>query len=304
MTELVSMPIKIIPYLRNTIKQTSGSKEADFAVYQLGRQWGKETARVSGQKCDMDDLTKSTILTAVHSGITNIEMDIGDDIRVKPYDQKVEDDYFIAGYLSGVVTEFLDTQYIPKMEDGEFILVEADEKIEEELFKGIDKESKKAISLGNLEEGESYLIIDDAKMSPITFNIFFDTLDKGVPGLCFTRVFPPKIEEKFRDSNFPIFWLSTIDSAEDINTIKAENFQDRMLKIIEAFLKARGGVIMLHGIEFLLTHNEFEDIIGFLQKVSDITSVNKGVFLLSSDPKALDEKDFSRLKSNLNMYSI
>ncbi len=304
MTELVSMPTKIIPYLRNTIKQTSGSKEADFAVYQLGREWGKDTARVSGQKCDLDDLAKSTILTAVHSGITNIEIEVTDTIRIKPYNKKVDDDYFIAGYLSGVVTEFLDTQYIPKMDGDEFLLIEADDKIEEELFKGIDQESKRAISMGNLEEGESYLIIDDAKMSPITFNIFLDTVDKGVPGLCFTRVFPPKIEEKFRDSDFPIFWLSTIDGAENINTLKPDNFQERMIKIIEAFLKARGGIVMLHGIEFLLTHNDFDDVINFLQKVSDTTSVNKGVFLLSSDPKAMDEKDFSKLKSNLNMYDI
>lgn len=303
MTNLVSMPTEIIPYLRKTIEQTSGEEEANFAVYQLGREWGKETARMSGEECTMDELATKATLTAVHSGLTNLDIDVGETISVTPYESKIDDRFFLGGFLSGVVSEFLDEDYVAKLKDGYFELIESSSSLEEELSKAESKMGR-GESPKDLDNGESYLIIDDVKRAPITFNLFLDAVEDDVPGLCFTRIFPPKIREKFAEEDFPIFWLSTVDGAENINTIKPKNFQDRILKIISAFLKSQQGIFMIHGLEYLISNNEFKDVLNFIQQVRDTTSVNDGIFLLSVDPKAMDDKDFNSIKSELKVYNI
>ena len=54
MANLESMPTKLISYLRSIIEQTDGKEEADFAVYQLGREWGGNIVDSVGEKCGLD----------------------------------------------------------------------------------------------------------------------------------------------------------------------------------------------------------------------------------------------------------
>lgn len=303
MTDLVSMPTAIIPYLRKTIEQTSGEEEANFAIYQLGREWGKETAKMSDEECSMDEVATKTTLTAVHSGLTNLEVEMGENIRVTPYDSKIDDRYFIGGFISGVVSVFLDEDYTAKLKVSHFELVRSSVDLEDELSKAEGKKER-GESPRDLKDGESYLIIDDVKRAPITFNLFLDAVEDGIPGLCFTRVFPSKIKEKFPDDDFPIFWLSSVDGAEGINTIKPRNFQDKISRIISAFLKSQHGIFMIHGLEYLISNNEFKEVLNFIQQIRDTTSMNDGIFLLSVDPKAMDDKDFNSIKSELKVYNI
>ncbi len=304
MTKLVSMPVDLVTYLRDTIQETGGEDEADFAVYQFGREWGKDIVRISGESCDLDDLTTKATLTAVHSGVTNMTVEVeNQDIRVKTYDSNIYDNYFLSGFISGIVSELLNENYICEEKDGYFHLSRNEKKVEKELSEMVEKKVPD-ISLPNMNKGESYLVIEETKRSAITFNTFLDALKKGIPGLCFTRLFPPKIKDKFEGEDFPMFWLSTIDGTDGVNTIKPENFKTSMNKIITSFLKAKRGIVMIHGIEYLISNNGFKEVLNFIQRISDVNALNEGVILVSVYPKALDEKDFNNLKSELNQYDI
>ena len=301
MTKLVSMPADMVLYLRDTLQETGGEEEANFTVYQFGREWGKETVNISGESCGLDELKTKATLTAVHSGITNVKMKVGEEIKAKTYDANIYDNYFLSGFLSGVVSELLGKDYVCEERGGDFYLYESEEQVEKELSEMVE-EKVPAISLPNMEKGESYLVIEENKKAPITFDVFIDALKKGISGLCFTRLFPPKIEDGFEGEDFPLFWLSTVDGGKGINTIKPDNFEGAMSKIITSFLKAKRGIIMLHGIEYLITNNDFKDVLNFIQKIRDINALNEGVILVSLYPEALNKKDLNNLKSELNQY--
>ena len=301
MTTLVSMPTEIVDYLRETIEQSSGNKEANFAVYRFGSEWGKAIVQASGERCKRDELTQKAALTAVHTGVTNMDVTLSDEyIAVKPYDNTIGNMYFLAGYVSGTISELLQQEHIARIKDDHFEVVPVKEKIAKEV--SAQAPAKKEIDLGRLKRGGSYMVMDDTKGS-LSFEIFFKAVEKGAPGLCFTRVFPPKIREQV-SKEFPIFWLSTVDGSDDINSIKPDSYDNEMIKIIKGYLSAKRSIFVIHGIEYLITNNEFEPIFKFVQDVKEITADNKGIFLLSVDTKAMESQHLDKLKTELDIFDI
>lgn len=303
MTDLVSMPIKIIPYLRTTIEEIGSKEEADFALYHLGFEWGKETVELSGEKSDLENLKTKTVLTAIHSGITKLDVEVEDSIDITPYDSNIEDDQFLAGFCAGVVSGLLDEYHVSKIKNGYFTIKKSEKQVKGDIFRKQRKDDRR-ISLENLKEGGSYLIEDDAKEGHGTFNTFSDALKKGMTGLCFTRTFPSKIREEFPELEFPIFWLSTVEGTDKIKTIKPENFCQQTKKISSAFFKVNNGIVMLHGIEFLLSYISFEEVLKTIQEVQDINSIEKGIFLLAADPKTIKKDQLNRLKEEMEFLEI
>ncbi|MFW5903988.1 MAG: DUF835 domain-containing protein [Candidatus Saliniplasma sp.] len=303
MTDLVSMPTKIIPYLRMTIEEVGSKEEANFAIYHLGYEWGQETVKLSGEKSDLEDLKTKTVLTAIHSGITKLEVEINDSIDITPFESNIDDDHFLAGYSAGVISGLLGEYHIAKQRKGYFTVEKSERKVEDDFFEVTYNKDKK-IDLKNLKRGESYIIEDNAKDARRTFNTFTSAVKDGLPGLCFTRTFPSKIKDDFPELQFPIFWLSTVDGTEKIKTIQPSDFCHRAVKISSAFSNMNKGIFMLHGIGFLLSYLDFEDVLKTIQKMKDVSSVKGSIFLLPVDPKTVEKDHFNRLKSELTLLQI
>ncbi len=301
MSDLVSMPIEIVPHLRDTIEQMSDKEEANFAIYHLGAEWGRETVKISGEKSDLEELKTKAVLTAVHSGITNLDIEIDEGIKATVIDPKIQDDYFLAGYTAGIISGLLGEYHIGKIVGEHFEIVRSD--IEKKLSAGQIKGTP-TVQLDKLDRGESYLIQDNVKDAPITFNTFLNAVEKDVPGLCITRVFPSKIKEKCGHCEFPIFWLSKIESSEGVNTITPEKFPQDIVKLCSSFLKIKSGILMVHGLEFLSSHGDFTEVLKAIQSIRDFTSIHDGIFLVAVDPKSIGRKEFSLLRSELKVFEI
>ncbi|MBS3817596.1 MAG: DUF835 domain-containing protein [Candidatus Thermoplasmatota archaeon] len=302
MVDIVSMPVNILKHLRKTIEETGSEEEADYAVYQLGNKWGKETVCMGDTESTLDELSTKAALVAIHSGILKIDMTVqGETIRIESHESRIDDDYFIAGYLAGIISTLLRERYVANVKDGYYELVKPEQQ-EKEVVSREEAEEKEKLGTENLERGESYLISEDAKLSPIAFDLFFEGIENGIPGLCITRIFPPKIKDESYEEEFPVFWLTTMDAGADINTIEPSEYDDKLFKIMETFLKSRQGIIILHGSEFLISNNEFEEVLNFVQKVRDVTSMHNGIFLFSVSKKSLSDRDFGNLKSELTLY--
>ncbi len=156
MTDLVSMPIKIIPYLRTTIEEIGSKEEADFALYHLGFEWGKETVELSGEKSDLENLKTKTVLTAIHSGITKLDVEVEDSIDITPYDSNIEDDQFLAGFCAGVVSGLLDEYHVSKIKNGYFTIKKSEKQVKEDISDERISEVKKLLikSIEYMKDGE------------------------------------------------------------------------------------------------------------------------------------------------------
>ncbi|MEF8874039.1 MAG: DUF835 domain-containing protein [Candidatus Thermoplasmatota archaeon] len=273
--------------------------EVNFAIYHLGFKWGKETLEMSGEKSDIDELEAKTVLSAIPSGITEVDVDIDDAIRIRPQESNIDDDHFLAGYVAGVVSGLTDEYPIARIREDHYEVVKSEKEIEGELFES--QEKKEGVELENLEPGKSYLIPDDTGYAQKAFDIFLNAVEEGMPGLCFTRRFPSKLKERYPDLNSPVLWLSTADRTEKVKTIKPENLSDEMVEISKAFLETKQGIVILHGIEFLLSHLEFDDILETLQDIQDLNSEKKGIFLLAVDLGYISRDNSNRLETEFEI---
>lgn len=304
MSELVSMPTEIVPHLRTTIEEMNDVKEADFAIYQLGSEWGKETVRISDEKADMDELKTKAVLTAVHSGITNIEVEIEDDlIKVTPFNSKIDDYNFLAGYVSGIITELLGEYHIAEIKDDHFEVSKWDRDLEGQISED-EKERPETVEFDELREGESYLIEDDTVDGSLTFEFFVKALEKEMPGLCMTTIFPSEIEKKDIDHEFSTFWLSNVEGSSDVKSITPEGFTDKAVKIATSFLKIKQGIFMLHGIGFLFEHTDPKSVIQAIQTIKDLTSIHHGIFLVAVDHNRIEEKQYNLVRDELEVLEV
>ncbi len=299
------MPTEIVHRLRMTIEEMSDQKEADFAIYKLGTEWGRETVRISGEESDMDDLKTKAVLTAVHSGITNIEVEVEDtEIKVSPFNSKIEDKHFLAGYVSGIITELLGEYYIAEINEDHFIVSKWDKNIDDQISED-EKKKPETFEFELLKEGESYLIEDDSEEASVTFNTFLDAVqESGMPGLCMTTIFPTKIGVREEDQKFSTFWLSNVEGSDDVKSITPERFGHEAVKIATSFLKIKHGIFMLHGVEFLFENTDPKEVIQAIQTIKDLTSIHDGIFLVALDQEKIDEKEFNLVRDELEVLDI
>ncbi|MFH0816370.1 MAG: DUF835 domain-containing protein [Methanobacteriota archaeon] len=303
MGDRISVDSETIKELRSFEEQKGGKEEADWLLYQYGNIVGVTNTR--GQRASPGELPRAMAQAAISDGILGIEVQqgAGGIIVVRPSGARsVEDDHFCAGYVAGVLGELLGEPHVATVKDGAFELSKSDPSAARE--RPVSKVSSDLV-IPKLERGESYLIVDEVKNAPATFNIFAKAVKYGLPGLCISRIFPPKARERYDDvcgHDYQIVWLSTSESSGDVPSIKPSQYDHELTRAIGGFLKETGGIVMLHGIEFLISNNSFPVILKFAQRIRDVASVSGGIFLISVDPSTLDALAYNNLKSEFNVY--
>ena len=94
-----------------------------------------------------------------------------------------------------------------------------------------------------------------------------------------------------------IFWLSNRES-ENIKTVRPnlESITYRFEEIIE-----EGKVILLDGIEYLVSHTGFDATMQFLRHMIDMVSETDTVFLITVSPSALKDREISILEREMKV---
>ena len=302
MGDRISVDSETIRELRMFEEQKGGKEEADWLLYQYGSIIGVTNTR--GQRCTRGELPMVAAQCAISDGIVNVDVRVADaSIVAKPSGARtVADDHFCAGYVAGIIGELLGEPHVAVVKSGAFELSKSDPGAPASRP---EKKAAADLVVPKMERGESYLIVDEVKNAPSTFNIFAKAVKYGLPGLCITRIFPPKARERYADvcgDGYEMVWLSTTESSGDVLSIKPSQYDHELTRAIIGFLKESNGIVMLHGIEFLISNTSFPAILKFAQRIRDSASVSGGIFLISVDPSTLDPLAYNNLKSEFNVY--
>lgn len=136
-----------------------------------------------------------------------------------------------------------------------------------------------------IEGGNSYAVFEpNARHS---MELFEAGLTKGFKGLCFTRQYPEKIGQKFAFDGTSVFWLTNIGSE---NSIRPKDLEKITLQCNE-YLNKWKCIILIDGLEYLITNNGFLTVLKMLQFLRDSTAVNKSILILSINPNAIGENE-------------
>ncbi len=150
-----------------------------------------------------------------------------------------------------------------------------------------------------LRKSLSYLVVEE---KPVKSNeVFLDMVTHGAEGLYITRTHPKRIRGLYGLQKTPIIWLSTERSGKDI--IEPRDLTQLAHTIKDFISKTNNGVVMLDGLEYLITQNTFDDVIKFVQSLDDAISESKSRLIMPIDPSAMDEKQFHLLEREMTEFN-
>ncbi len=157
--------------------------------------------------------------------------------------------------------------------------------------------------LDEAEAGKTYLFKEDRSAG--ARRLFFNTLKTGCFGLYITRTNPEQIKkELFEEVDFDSFdthlsmkWLT--NSLSGSNSVSPE--PDILFANISDFIdKNKSSIVLLDGIEYLISHSNFDQILRFIQGIKDKIGLRKSCLILPVNPQTLSEKEVALLEREMS----
>jgi len=158
----------------------------------------------------------------------------------------------------------------------------------------IQPEAAIAKPLPELRDASTYLVKEETSAS--SYQLFLRTLAAGRKGFCITRVFPEKIRDQFGLGGVPILWLSNVGKEDSVRPKDLE----KLSLSLEQFLSRDRGIIVIDGIEYLITNNNFITVLRLVQALRDRVAMNGAILLFSVNPASLDEHQLHLLEREVD----
>ena len=156
----------------------------------------------------------------------------------------------------------------------------------------------------DLKTGTSYLVIegkDEGGSNVRGMDVFADSVTHGVVGFCATRRYPPKVREEFGLVKTPMVWLTEDKTfKESIHPADLTELSHMSKDFIQ---KGGDTIVLINGIEYLMMHNSFEDVLRLLQGLDDVVVQNRCRLVVSIDPEAITQQQFHFLSRELTVFN-
>ena len=146
-----------------------------------------------------------------------------------------------------------------------------------------------------LERSFSYLVEEDRPET--SYNLFMSTLKKGMKGYCITRNYPAKIRSKFDLRDVPVVWLSNVGRD---NAIRPKDLEKLSLSLEQFLSQPDGGIVLLDGLEYLITNNNFITVLRLIQSLRDQVAINQSILLMAVNRSTLESHQLNLLEREVD----
>ncbi|MCK4456402.1 MAG: isoleucine--tRNA ligase [Thermoplasmata archaeon] len=150
------------------------------------------------------------------------------------------------------------------------------------------------IEIPDLNDAFTYLVKEER--SDYTFRMLLKGIEKGKPGFCVTRIYPDKVREAHGLEDVPILWLSNVGKEDSVRPKDLE----KLSLSLEQFITKKSGIVLLDGIEYLITNNNFITVLRLIQSLRDQIAINRSILLISVNPATLDEHQLNLLEREVD----
>ncbi len=159
------------------------------------------------------------------------------------------------------------------------------------LGKYFSPQEEQDVEKPQLKRGNMYLI--KGKNVERSYALFADVVDRNAEGLLITRRNPPRVKAAYNLNRITALWLS---QKEEENVIYPTQLHKLVYLISEAVSNQKDPVILLDGIEYLIVHNRFDQVLKQLYIIREVLSRHGGILLIPLDPEAFSEKELGFLE--------
>lgn len=308
------MPGDALKSLNDELQILVGEEAAAGAIERYGYRCGEGLVGSIGFECDtIEEFEEMIPGILIETGLGRARsMSASAEQIVINFEEAVEADAmgrnstkprcnFTRGYLSGVVSMLLNRKYDCVEET---CICKGDELCSHKLVPS--KEDYVPVAEGaeasdkafDLETATSYLLKEDSPN--VSYAIFKDYVTHGHEGICITRDFPAKVRKRFDLEKTPIIWLSTSDTE---NTIPPQNLSALFYQIENFLKKSENGIVLLSGLEYLISHNSYPSVLKFIQLLNEQIAIRDSILVVPLSPLTLEEKDRAMIERELTLYT-
>jgi two-component system cell cycle response regulator len=109
-------------------------------------------------------------------------------------------------------------------------------------------------------------------------------------------MYPPKVRTKYGLEKTPIVWLTSeaSEGEQSVNSI-----QDLSIMIGDYLEKAEKAIVLLDGVEYLITNHGFESFLKFLQILKDRLQKRNAVLIAPVLEQALEPKELALVEREM-----
>jgi hypothetical protein len=157
--------------------------------------------------------------------------------------------------------------------------------VKEEVFK-----EPHGVMSEEIRISPSTIVLIEEKKAEVAYSIFLEELNDGFHGLLVSRTHPDTLREKYGLVKTPIIWLAQKAGS---NHMEPSNLSILQHTITEFTKKIDRVVIMIDGLEYLISNNPVEKVLKFLYALRDEAADREIKILMPVDPAALDDRDLA-----------
>ncbi len=143
---------------------------------------------------------------------------------------------------------------------------------------------------------EGYIIVE--KEPEMSFKVFVDLVNRGIPGFVVSRVHPDKLKEKYGVKDVLSLWLSR-SLIED--SVSPDNIFKLIYAVRDFTRRNEESVVLLDGVEYLVAEIGFEKTLMHLLELKDIAVTNRSRLIITLCRDTLPERAFHMLEKEFRV---
>ncbi|MCU0859374.1 MAG: DnaA/Hda family protein [Thermoplasmata archaeon] len=150
-----------------------------------------------------------------------------------------------------------------------------------------------------VQPGHCYLIEEE---KPTYSNVLLSRkMKEEFRGLVITRMNPKRVREEFQEQP-EILWLTDRDSSQE--TTVPPSLEMMVHKIQEFIADPKQGMVVLDGIQYLISSTNFEAVLRFIRSLIDEVSESKCILAISVSPETLKQQEISILEREMEVLNL
>jgi len=171
-----------------------------------------------------------------------------------------------------------------------------------DITPGVEKAVSKKIEY-KIEPSLVYLIRESKARK--SFKIFTDIVKTGIYGLCITREKPVDVRKKYGLIKTPVLWLTNVESKG--NVVDPDDLEQLYFTLEKFILTAKSvkkikNVVLLDGIEYLISNNGFDKVLNFVQMLKDRISETNAIMIIPVNPRSIKKEHIEMLEKELKTF--
>ena len=142
-----------------------------------------------------------------------------------------------------------------------------------------------------IERGFIYLVKE--KRPNIAFAVFNEAVSHGANGMLVVREHPNRLRQIHSFNASKILWLTRRVGVDHIDPTELSLLSLEITKFVEGSQKS---VILLEGIEYIITQNDFESVLRFVNHLHDFVLAHDCAVIIVIDPRVLSTRELALLE--------